>query len=390
MAPRRTLASAIHRPRRVLLIAVVAAAAGWALGSQTSVVSDVQRLAPSDLREIRDVKTLQDETGVSGDINVLVRARDLTDPRVIGWMSSYQKRVLARHGYSTGRTCRQAELCPGVSLTNLFGSGASQTPQRIRALLDAIPSYFSKAVISKDRRTADMSFGIRTMPLDDQKRLIDDLRAQLDPPKGVKAELAGLPVLAADANADLESSRWQLTLVGLAAVFLVLLAIYRSSGRAVVPLIPIALATGWSALLLFVLGVSLNPMSATLGVLVIAISTEFSVILSARYRQERAAGLAAAAALERTYERTGAAVFASGATAIAGFAALIFSDVPMLRDFGLVTVVDLAVALVGTMVVLPAVLVWAEERGPIVFPTRPASYARRLRVLRRRDEAQRP
>ena len=32
----------------------------------------------------------------------------------------------------------------------------------------------------------------------------------------------------------------------------------------------------------------------------------------------------------------------------------------MLRDFGLVTVVDLGVALLGVMLVLPAALVWAE------------------------------
>ena len=38
------------------------------------------------------------------------------------------------------------------------------------------------------------------------------------------------------------------------------------------------------------LSVKLNPMSVTLGALVIAISTEFSVLLSARYRQEREAG----------------------------------------------------------------------------------------------------
>ena len=43
--------------------------------------------------------------------------------------------------------------------------------------------------------------------------------------------------------------------------------------------------------------------------------------------------------------RTGAAVLASGATAIAGFAVLIASDIQMLRDFGFVTVIDLAVAL---------------------------------------------
>jgi predicted RND superfamily exporter protein len=38
------------------------------------------------------------------------------------------------------------------------------------------------------------------------------------------------------------------------------------------------------------------------------------------------------------------------------------SDIQMLRDFGLVTVIDLAAALLGVMVVLPAALAWMEER----------------------------
>jgi predicted RND superfamily exporter protein len=53
-------------------------------------------------------------------------------------------------------------------------------------------------------------------------------------------------------------------------------------------------------------------------------------------------------------------VLASGATAIAGFAALIASDIRMLRDFGIVTVVDLTVSLLGVLLVLPAALMWAE------------------------------
>jgi predicted RND superfamily exporter protein len=65
-------------------------------------------------------------------------------------------------------------------------------------------------------------------------------------------------------------------------------------------------------------------------------------------------------ALRRTYRSTGAAVLASGVTAIAGFAVLILSDIRMLRDFGLVTVIDLGVALFGVLIVLPAVLVLAE------------------------------
>ena len=130
------------------------------------------------------------------------------------------------------------------------------------------------------------------------------------------------------------------------------------------PLIPIALATGWAALVLFVLRIPLNPLSASLGALVLAISTEFSVLLSVRYEQEREAGASPERAVELTYRSTGAAVLASGATAIAGFAALIASDIRMLRDFGAVTVIDLSVSLAGVMLVLPAALVWAESRGP--------------------------
>jgi predicted exporter len=61
-------------------------------------------------------------------------------------------------------------------------------------------------------------------------------------------------------------------------------------------------------------------------------------------------------------------VLASGTTAIAGFAALLFSDFPMLRDFGAVTVVNLTVSLLGVMVVLPAALMWSEQRGPLRLP----------------------
>ena len=47
----------------------------------------------------------------------------------------------------------------------------------------------------------------------------------------------------------------------------------------------------------------------------------------------------------------------------------------MLRDFGLVTVVDLLVALAGVMLVLPAAVVWAEEGFRLPWRARPAPLA---------------
>jgi predicted RND superfamily exporter protein len=134
-------------------------------------------------------------------------------------------------------------------------------------------------------------------------------------------------------------------------------------------------------LILFVIGIPLNPMSATLGALVIAISTEFSVLLSERFRQERAAGHEAPEALRRTYRSTGLAVLASGITAIAGFGVLGLSSITMLRDFGFVTLIDLTVSLAGVLVVLPATLQIADSGE---LPERIRELARRVGVHRSR------
>jgi predicted RND superfamily exporter protein len=363
---------ALDRPRNVLVAGLALAAIGWAADAQTEFVSDVRKLVPQDLRSLQDINQLEKETGVSGEIDVMITGNDLTEPHVISWMTSFQKRVLDAHDWQRGKTCRQAndppKLCPALSLTDLFRETPG-TGTDARSLLAAVPPYFSQAVVTADRRTANLAFGIRLMPLDEQQEVIEEIRSTLNgrggPPPGVSASVVGLPVLAAESNGKL-ASEWRralMLLAGLAAVFLVLLLIRRRPQEAAIPLIPIAFATGWSSLILFLIGIPLNPMSATLGALVIAISTEFSVLLSARYRDERDAGASPEEALELTYASTGAAVLASGVTAIAGFAALIASDVRMLQQFGIVTVIDLTVSLLGVMVVLPAALVWAEERG---------------------------
>ena len=398
------------RIRRVAVPLLVAglllAACGWVASAGTRVETDIRDLAPPHMQALQDLQELEKQTGISGDVNVTIKASDPTSPAVISWAEGFQQRVLARHGFSgSAPSCADAQVCPALSLTDFFGGtpgGSSATTQQstsqtgdVRALVEALPCFISQIVISHQGEcrpaagatpigdTADIAFGIRVQPLTDQQDLIDDIRAQIDPPggpsppPGTTVQLAGLPVLAAEANTDLSHSRWWLPLAGLLAVGVVLALIYRSVRRAVVPLLPVLMATGWSGLVVAALGISLNPMSATLGALVIAIATEFSVILSARYERERREGLSVGEALRRTYLRTGAAVLASGITAIAGFAVLaiaglpllddigLISVAPVLRDFGLVTVADLAVALAGVMLVLPAVVVWAEEGFPL-------------------------
>jgi hydrophobe/amphiphile efflux-3 (HAE3) family protein len=392
---RRALAVAITNPARVLAVAFALAACGWVAGTGTETVSDIRQLVPQDLREVRDLNELQDSTGVSGELDVSVDTPDLTDPELIAWIADFKQRVLESNGFrGEFPSCADADICPGPALSDFISNPSrGVTRERVRALIDALPDYDLRQVITvgedgEPGHTTNVAFGIRAQSLDDQQALIERVRDEIDPPgpgngppEGTTVALAGLPVLAAESATDLSQSRYWLTLAGLAAVALALLAVYRSLARALLPLVPIVLATGWSSLVLEAMGIPLNPMSAALGALVIAIGTEFSVILSSRYHEERGGGRSVGEALRRAYDRTGAAVLASGATAIVGFAALIASDVRMLRDFGFVTVVDLAVALLGVMLVLPAALVWGEEGMKLSF-TRPRRTRERARFRR--------
>jgi uncharacterized protein len=374
----RVVGVALAHPVRVLVAGGVLAALGWGLGTQVETVSDIRSLGPQGLREIKDLENVQNATGVSGQLQIVVEAPDFSAPATIKWMAGFKERVLRENGFSGPRpSCLEAEICPGPALSDFLvsGKGEEQLKQGdVRATLRELPAYDLEQLAPVDPETglpgrlALLSFGIRAQSLEDQQKLIDRVRAQVGPPgepggppAGVRVRFAGLPVIAAAAAADLSSSRYWLTLAGLVAVGLVLLVAYRSVRRALVPLIPVLLATGWSSLVLWVSQIPLNPMSAALGALTIAIATEFSVILAARFREERARGGPAREAIQRAYDRTGPAVLASAVTVIAGFAVLIASDVTMLREFGFVTVIDLGVALAGVMVALPAALVLLER-----------------------------
>jgi predicted RND superfamily exporter protein len=370
------LGVAVRRPERVLGVGLALAALGWGLDTQTKVETDITKLVPQSLSSLQTLNALEQTTGVGGEIALMLSGKDLTKPATIEWMSSYQSTVLARFGYSSTRGCGKARLCPAFSLPDLFsrqparasGSSTATPPGKlsqavVTSVLNAIPPYFSQDVITPDRRAATLAFGIRLMGLDQQQQLIEQMRSSLHPPPGISARLVGLPVLAAKSGAQVASPwrRLETLLAGLAGVALVLMVAFRGDRRrALVPLATVVLASGWSALVLFALRVPLNPMSVTLGALVIAISTEFSVLLSERQRQERLAGHDTLEALRRSYRRTGAAVAASGVTAIAGFGVLTLSDIRMLRDFGLVTLVDLSVSLIGVLVALPAAVVIAD------------------------------
>lgn len=225
-----------------------------------------------------------------------------------------------------------------------------------------------------------IAIGVRSTSIADQARLIDDLDRTLAPPNGLSARPTGLAALAATAYDTLTSRALFLNLTPLVVVAVILLLIYREPRQALLPVLPTALAAGWGPLLLVVLGrlpgtrgstvAELNPLTVVLGALVVALGTEFGVVLLRRFYEECAAGMEPEVAAGAALAGVGRAIRVSALTLGGGFAVLAISGVlpgglPLVSDFGLVVVADLALAVAAVFMVMLPLAVGLERRSPM-------------------------
>jgi RND superfamily putative drug exporter len=126
----------------------------------------------------------------------------------------------------------------------------------------------------------------------------------------------------------------------------------------------------------------------------LAVGVDYSLFYLKREREERASGKGHAAALEAAAATSGRAVLISGLTVIAALAGMFLGGSAIWTAIGVGTILVVAIAIVGSLTVLPAMLSWLGDRVekgriPLVSRRRRTSVDSRLwtavldRVLRR-------
>jgi uncharacterized membrane protein YdfJ with MMPL/SSD domain len=216
--------------------------------------------------------------------------------------------------------------------------------------------------ISKDRRTAYVSFDIRG-EYDEAVKQVDPLTSAV---KGVEQAHNGYDVkevgnaslgkalekVFGNAQKKSELISWPLTMGILIFVFGALVA-------AGIPLL-LAISSVLGTLGLTALVSHLTPMDGSVPVVIIlvglAVGVDYSLFYLKREREERAAGRDEKAALEAAAATSGRSVLISGLTVIIAMAGMLFSGDPGFMSFGIATAMVVAVAMLGSLTVLPAVL----------------------------------
>ncbi|GAC1653807.1 MAG: hypothetical protein NVS9B1_03800 [Candidatus Dormibacteraceae bacterium] len=344
----------LARIGRVPLVAVVPLAVvgllGWAALPQLAVETDPVRLIQAGDPAVIQAEHVRRAVGLAGEVDLVMVGPAVASPDAIAWLD----RATAQVTQSDSAVLRPETGLP--SFLSAFNQGQIPDRELTARILERMPRYFTGAVLNTDRGVSRSVFALtRLTSVEEDGRIVARLRALAPPPPGYRAFPAGLSVIAAQALTQLRRDLLPLNGLALGLVLAVLVVGFQRVRPALVAVLPTAVAAGWATGLLFLLHLASSPITVLLAGVVVAFATEFSVLWLARYGVARKAGRMPDEASDEASARVGPAIVASATALTAGFLVLALAPVPMVRDFGLWSGADLALATLAVLVLLPPV-----------------------------------
>ena len=215
--------------------------------------------------------------------------------------------------------------------------------------------------ISPDRHAALISFSPRGT-YDEAVLYIDSIVAataevQQEHPDFYVAEVGVSTEKALDAV--INSGIAKAGLIALALTLLILLLVLGSAVAALVPVL-VGLTAVFATLGLVTLPSQIVPMDGTIKEVILliglAVGVDYSLFYLRRERDERRAGRSERAAIEAAAATSGRAVLISGFTVIIAMAGMLLSGDKTFMSYAIGTMMVVAVAMIGSLTVLPAVL----------------------------------
>ncbi|MFF3654591.1 MMPL family transporter [Streptomyces olivochromogenes] len=253
-----------------------------------------------------------------------------------------------------------------------------------------VTSPYDTKTISRDGRSALVQFDIRG----DAETAGDRVEPVLNAVKGVQKDHAGLRIeeiggasmqkTFSDAFGD-DFKKAEYSAVPVALGILLI-----AFGALVAALLPVALAVTAIMATMGLMGIvsHLQPMSDTANSVMLlvglAVGVDYCLFYLRREREEREAGRDAGAALRIAAATSGRAIVVSGVTVCVAMAGMLFTGLAEFEAMGLASLMVVAVAMVGSVTVLPALLSLLGERVekgrlPFLHPDKRRARGKRVR-----------
>jgi hydrophobe/amphiphile efflux-3 (HAE3) family protein len=293
--------------------------------------------------------------GSAASTPIIVRSENVLSVDTIQWMLGFQDYEETHNAKITGSTSIATYIL-------VYNDGIMpETSREITDIVSRIPDSVKKRYVDS-RTLAVIEFSTIEMENEVGMSMMDQIRKDLEwnkPPVGTSASVTGMGEMFSNLIQEIRQGKMLMTILGFGLIFGFLLVVYRKVIKAATPLVPIMLIVGWNGLIMFILGIDYTPLTATLGSMSVGVASEYTILIMERCYEERSRGLDLIPAIQNSVQQIGTAITVSGMTTVFGFAALMLSTFGIISNFGLVTVISVFFALIGAIIVMPAILVLA-------------------------------
>ena len=349
----------LSRWRVVLGAAVLLSLVGLYADTNVPIETDLYEFIPQDLPPLIQFRHLHDIFGGEDRLNIIVQG-DVVDPSTLRWMDQFSEYVVGSRDQVHGASSL-ATLVKGY-----HGGTIPSERSEVVAVLEQIPEQ-AKYQYVDGHDTAqiilDIGDAFNNLGQVGVERLTNEVEKDLrwfEHPPGISVTQTGDMAVMNSVIGALTTGRIRMTLLGLVLIFSILLLIYRDVGKAALPVLPMFMVIGWMGGVMYISGMTYNPMTATLGALILGVGSEYAILTMERFYEEKEKTENVMEALFKATGSIGAAIIASGLTTVFGFSALIASPFPMTSSFGTITVLSVIFALFATFTVFPVLLIRLE------------------------------
>jgi putative drug exporter of the RND superfamily len=246
---------------------------------------------------------------------------------------------------------------------------------RYFASLPQVDGRVAPPVVSKDHKAIETVIGSNLGYNSDLTGFVTNVKnAAVKDSAGLSVYVGGPAASAADEVKIFKGIDTTLLYATLGVVIVLLLLTYRSPVLWLLPIISAGVALTVAQAVIYLLtqhaNLTVNGQSeGILVVLVIGASTDYALLLIARYREELRRHVDRHEAMAVALRRAGPAIIASGLTVVAGMLCLLAAESNDISGLGPVAAIGIGVGLIAMITLLPALLVVV---GRWVFwPARP-------------------
>lgn len=228
---------------------------------------------------------------------------------------------------------------------------------------------FSEQLVNRENGAMLILVALDSEVLQSERRqtVVDDVMHAVDiysDGTGIQLHVGGLPYLRSFLTSKVREELNLFLMLSALVTAIILFIFFRSWNAVVFPMIVIGVMVIWTMGTLSLFGYKITLLTGLLGPIIVVIGIPNSIYLLNKYHQEYERHGMKMLALSRVIRKIGIVTLITNFTTAVGFGVLAFTDIAILKEFGIVAGINILATFLVSIILIPAVFSYLPAPSP--------------------------